>query len=161
LRARPIDLSSLAQEVVTLVGVDARRKNIDLRIDLANEAWVNGDSDLLTQAILNVVVNAVEALKEGGRLTIQTARTGEECQISITDSGAGIAPEVQDKIFNLYFTTKENGSGIGLAMTFRAVQLHSGTIDFVSKQGHGTTFRLRFPELVNYRAEALSYAQGR
>jgi PAS domain S-box-containing protein len=161
LQARPIDLSRTAEEVATLVAVDARRKNIELRTEFVPEAWINGDSDLLKQAILNVVVNAVEALRDGGRLTVQTERNGEECQVSISDSGEGIPLELQDKIFNLYFTTKEDGSGIGLAMSFRVVQLHSGTIDFVSKPGQGTTFRLRFPELVNYRGEALSYAQSR
>jgi PAS domain S-box-containing protein len=159
LQARPIDLSSIAEEVITLVAVDARRKNIELHTAFAPEAWINGDSDLLKQAILNVVVNAVEALKDGGRLSVQTERNGEECQVSIADSGQGIPLELQDKIFNLYFTTKEDGSGIGLAMSFRVVQLHSGTIDFVSKPGQGTTFRLRFPELVNYGGEALSGAE--
>jgi len=161
LQARPIDLSRIADEVVTLVAVDTRRKNIELQTQFAPDAWVNGDSDLLKQAILNVVVNAVEALDDGGRLIVQTERNGEECQLTVTDSGHGIPPELQDKIFNLYFTTKEHGSGIGLAMSFRVVQLHSGTIDFVSNPGQGTTFRLRFPELVNYRGEALSYAQSR
>ena len=161
LQARPIDLSRIAQEVVTLVALDAQSKNIELQTDFVTEAWMNGDSDLLKQAILNVVMNAVEALKDGGHITVRTERNGEECQVSISDSGLGIPLELQDKIFNLYFTTKEEGSGIGLAMSFRVVQLHSGTIDFVSKPGQGTTFRLRFPELVNYRGEVLSYAQSR
>jgi signal transduction histidine kinase len=161
LQARPIDLSQVAEEVVTLVAPDARRKNIDIQTDFSGEAWINGDSDSLKQAILNVIVNAVEALKDGGRIIVRTERMAGECQVSISDSGQGIPPELQDKIFNLYFTTKEDGSGIGLAMSFRVVQLHSGTIDFVTKLGEGTTFRLRFPELVNYRGEALSYAQSR
>jgi hypothetical protein len=154
-------LSQVAEEVVTLVAPDARRKNIDIQTDFSGEAWINGDSDSLKQAILNVIVNGVEALKDGGRIIVRTERMAGECQVSISDSGQGIPPELQDKIFNLYFTTKEDGSGIGLAMSFRVVQLHSGTIDFVTKLGEGTTFRLRFPELVNYRGEALSYAQSR
>jgi signal transduction histidine kinase len=84
-------------------------------------------------------------MPEGGKLSIRTERNGEECQITIADEGAGIAPEVRDRIFHLYFTTKEHGSGIGLATAFRLVQLHSGTIDFLSEQGKGTTFRFRFP----------------
>jgi hypothetical protein len=70
---------------------------------------------------------------------------GEEAEIRISDSGAGIPPEKRDKIFQLYFTTKNKGSGIGLAMTFRIVQLHNGKIEFVSEPGKGTTFILRFP----------------
>jgi hypothetical protein len=70
---------------------------------------------------------------------------GDDAEIRITDSGPGIPPDVKEKIYDLYFTTKEHGSGIGLAMTFRIVQLHDGTIDFASEPGHGTTFVLRFP----------------
>lgn len=161
LQASPVDLSGLVQEVVTLVAVDAGEKNIQVSTDFDRDAWVNGDRDLLKQAILNVVINALEAMQAGGWLAVSTERAGPGFQVVITDSGGGIPAEVQDKIFNLYFTTKDGGSGIGLAMTFRVVQLHSGTIDFVSEQGKGTTFRLRFPELANRHGEAALYAQAR
>ena len=72
----------------------------------------------------------------------------------ISDAGNGIPPAAREKIFNLYFTTKPNGTGIGLATTFRVVQLHSGTIDFVSEPGKGTTFRLRFPKLIESASAA-------
>ena len=71
--------------------------------------------------------------------------SGGHCQLDVSDEGPGIPPEVQKKIFNLYFTTKEKGSGIGLAMTFRLVQLQGGAIDVSSEPGHGATFRFRFP----------------
>ena len=161
LQSGPVDLSHLVQEVLTLVAVDAGDKSIDVQSGLDAEAWVSGDRDLLKQAILNIVINALEAMNEGGRLSVDTMRAGDECQITVADSGPGIPPEIQDKIFNLYFTTKEKGSGIGLAMTFRVIQLHSGTIEFFSEHGKGTTFRLRFPELVNRRGEAMFHAQGR
>jgi len=99
-------------------------------------------------------------MKNGGKLAVRTERGGQECRLIIRDVGPGIAPEIQDRIFNLYFTTKEHGSGIGLATTFRVVQLHSGTIDFVSEQGKGTTFQLRFPGMMDYQGEALSSATG-
>jgi signal transduction histidine kinase len=101
----------------------------------------------LRQAILNIVVNGVEAMKQGGRLTLTSAQEAGQCVLMIADEGPGIAPELREKIFNLYFSTKEKGSGIGLAMTFRIVQLHSGKIDVVSEVGKGTTFLLRFPTL--------------
>jgi signal transduction histidine kinase len=63
----------------------------------------------------------------------------------VSDTGGGIRPELRDKVFQLYFTTKLGGSGIGLAMTYRAVQLHNGTINFKSEAEYGTTFRLEFP----------------
>jgi PAS domain S-box-containing protein len=160
LQARPIDLGQVVEQVLALVSVDAQAKNIQIDTALTDKLWLSGDPDLLKQAILNVVNNGLEAMAEGGKLAIRTEWIGEECQVRITDAGPGIAPEIQDRIFNLYFTTKEQGSGIGLATTFRVVQLHSGTIDFVSEPGKGTTFRLRFPGMADYQGEARTSATG-
>jgi signal transduction histidine kinase len=99
----------------------------------------------MKQAVLNIVVNAIEAMPQGGELRFESAVQDEQAEIRISDTGAGIPPELREKIFRLYFTTKKEGSGIGLAMTFRVVQLHDGTIDFSSEPGRGTTFVLRFP----------------
>jgi signal transduction histidine kinase len=160
LQASPVDLSEVVQEILTLMGVDAKRKNIELETIIGGDAWICGDRDLVKQAILNVVVNAIEAMDGGGRLTVRIERAGQDWQISISDSGPGIPAEHQPKLFNLYFTTKENGSGIGLAMSLRVVHLHGGTIEFFSQSGGGATFRLRFPELVSSEAATLSQAQG-
>jgi|HubBroStandDraft_4_1064222.scaffolds.fasta_scaffold33412_2 PAS domain S-box-containing protein len=160
LQARPMDLDQVVQQVLALVSVDAEAKNIQIETVLSGKLWLNGDPDLLKQAILNVVNNSLEAMREGGKLTIRTEWIGDECQIRVTDAGPGIPPEIQDRIFNLYFTTKSQGSGIGLATTFRVVQLHSGTIDFVSEPGRGTTFRLRFPGMTDYHGEARTSATG-
>ena len=146
------------EQVIALVLVEARARNIEIETVLNGKLWINGDPDLLKQAILNVVNNGLEAMSDGGKLAVRTQWGGDECQLTIHDAGPGIAPEVQDRIFNLYFTTKQHGSGIGLATTFRVVQLHSGTIDFVSEQGKGTTFRLRFPGMMDYQGEALTSA---
>jgi signal transduction histidine kinase len=108
-------------------------------------AWIRGDSDLLKQAVLNLVTNAMEAMKTGGQLSMRVAAPGNQVTLEIADNGPGIPPEVRPKVFQLYFTTKERGSGIGLAMTYRAVQLHNGTIEFESETGRGTTFLLQFP----------------
>ena len=75
------------------------------------------------------------------------SRVNDYVVLEVVDNGPGIPPELRDKVFQLYFTTKAKGSGIGLAMTYRAVQLHNGTIDFLSEDGRGTTFRLEFPVL--------------
>jgi signal transduction histidine kinase len=84
-------------------------------------------------------------MKTGGRLTLEVENSANEASLKVADTGPGIPPELRGKVFQLYFTTKERGSGIGLAMTYRAVQLHNGTIDFQSEAGKGTTFRLQFP----------------
>jgi len=160
LQTRPIDLNRVVDQVLALVLVEAQARKVDLETALHGKLWINGDPDLLKQAILNVVNNGLEAMKDGGKLAVRTECRGDECQLTIRDAGPGIAPEIQDRIFNLYFTTKEQGSGIGLATTFRVVQLHSGTIDFVSEQGKGTTFRLRFPGMMDYQGEAFTSATG-
>ncbi|HXN47591.1 MAG TPA: ATP-binding protein [Bryobacteraceae bacterium] len=148
LKMRDIGMVALVQDVAALVGPSAGRQNVHVEVDSdSEEIFVHGDPDLLQQAILNVVANGVEAMKSGGLLRIQLAREGDECCVSISDEGAGIAPEVRDQIFHLYFTTKGKGSGIGLAVTFRVVQLHNGTIDFTSESGRGATFRLRIPAI--------------
>jgi PAS domain S-box-containing protein len=160
LQARPIDLNRVVGQVLALVSADTEARKIEMQSALNGRLWINGDPDLLQQAILNVVNNGIEAMRGGGQLTVQTEWSGNECRVTIRDAGPGIAPEIQDRIFNLYFTTKEQGTGIGLATTFRVVQLHSGTIDFVSEQGKGTTFRLRFPGMMDYQGEALTSATG-
>jgi signal transduction histidine kinase len=103
------------------------------------------DSDLLKQALLNIVINGAQAMENGGTLTLRTRRNGAEAQIEIQDTGEGIPPAIRDKIFNLYFTTKKTGSGIGLAMTYRIMQLHNGSIHFDTRSGEGTTFYLTLP----------------
>ena len=107
--------------------------------------WVRADRDLLKQALLNIVMNAIEAMPEGGALLLEALAGEDAAELRITDTGGGIPPELREKIFRLYFTTKTGGSGIGLAMTFRIVQLHDGTIDFTSEPGKGTTFLIRLP----------------
>lgn len=158
LENKPVDLSQLVEQVFALVRRAAEAKHISIESTLQRPVLINGDPDLLKQAILNVVNNGLEAMQDGGTLTACTSSEGDDCQLSITDAGPGIPPEIQDRIFNLYFTTKKQGSGIGLATTFRVVQLHSGTIDFVSELGKGTTFRLRFPRLADHHAQVFTSA---
>jgi hypothetical protein len=146
-RLRPIDLNEMARDIAGLVGPEAASRGINFEVDLApRPAIINGDVDLLKQAILNVVMNGVEAMKDGGSLRFQTRRGRGTVEVIISDTGPGIPLDIQDKIFNLYFSTKQGGSGIGLAMAFRFVQLHDGKIEFSSQIGSGTTFRFSFPE---------------
>jgi len=148
LKMRDLEMAGLAREIAALVGPSAEQQGVRIELDAEpGELFAHGDPDLLRQAILNVVVNGVEAMKGGGRLGIQLRQEGDECCLSISDQGVGIPPEIREKIFNLYYSTKGKGSGIGLAMTYRVVQLHNGTIDFTSEVGRGTTFRFRFPSL--------------
>ena len=141
-----VDIVDLARQVATLVWPGAERGAVSVELEArVPHAWARVDEDMIKQALINVVNNGVEAMKGGGRLRIGVGIEGDEIVVTVSDQGPGIPAEVRDKIFNLYFTTKAAGSGIGLAMTFRHIQLHNGTIDFTSDPLSGTTFRMRFP----------------
>jgi signal transduction histidine kinase len=103
---------------------------------------------MMKQAILNLLTNAMEAMRDGGEVRVRVDQPEGSVGLEIADSGPGIPEKLREKIFQLSFTTKARGSGIGLAMTYRAVQLHNGTITFTSEEGKGTTFRLQFPAAV-------------
>jgi signal transduction histidine kinase len=141
-----VPLQEFVNEVVELSRPQAEASQI--RVSVAQEAEgveVTVDRDLLKQAVLNVVVNAIQAMPEGGELRLEAQASEDTAEIRISDTGQGIPAELREKIFRLYFTTKKEGSGIGLAMTFRIVQLHDGTIDFTSEPGKGTSFFIRLP----------------
>jgi signal transduction histidine kinase len=150
---RPVQLNlsemrvrDLMEEIASLARPQAAAGGIAIVEQIqVEDSTITVDVDLIKQAMLNVVVNAIEAMPEGGTLRFEAALRGDDAEIRIADTGPGIPPDLKEKIYDLYFTTREHGSGIGLAMTFRIVQLHDGTIDFTSDPGHGTTFMLRFP----------------
>jgi signal transduction histidine kinase len=156
---RPVDLKmketpvdSFVESLVELTRPQASAAGVTVETAFqAKDAIITADIDLLKQALLNLVVNAIEAMPEGGSLRMETEMkgpvngSGQEVEIRIADTGIGIPENLREKIFKLYFTTKRRGSGIGLALTFRMVQLHGGKIDFVSEPGSGTTFNVRFP----------------
>ncbi len=146
LKLETVPVAQLLDEIVELARPQADASKI--RVIVGHEVDGIGlriDRDLLKQAMLNIVVNAMQAMPEGGELRFESLAGEDAAEIRISDTGAGIPPELRDKIFRLYFTTKKEGSGIGLAMTFRIVQLHDGTIDFTSEPGKGTTFSIRLP----------------
>lgn len=140
------DLAALAKEVVDLMTPQARLARIALALEVPPApARLRADPDMMKQAILNLVTNAMEAMRDGGDLRVKVDRPEGSVVLEIADSGPGIPERLREKIFQVSFTTKSRGSGIGLAMTYRAVQLHNGTIAFTSEEGKGTTFRLLFP----------------
>ncbi|MFN0121117.1 MAG: ATP-binding protein [Blastocatellia bacterium] len=141
-----VDATRLTREVM-LLAADARAENVQVIERYADDALpVKADVDLLKQAILNIVINGFQAMAEGGQLRVTTGHDASgNVLISVSDQGPGIPDSVRDKIFNLYYTTKPNGSGIGLAQAFRAVQLHNGRIEVDSHPGAGARFRITLP----------------
>jgi signal transduction histidine kinase/HAMP domain-containing protein len=140
------EIAPLVREVFALAEPQARQNNVQM-ILAGNGATppVRVDRDLFKQALLNLVLNGCQAMPQGGELTITPHSTPNTVELEITDTGVGIPPDAQKKIFSLFYTTKPGGTGVGLAMAFRVVQLHNGTIDFSSEVNHGTTFRVTLP----------------
>ena len=140
------DLRRLLEDVVSLASPDAAQHAVNIVQELPSDPLsVKVDADFLKQAILNVVLNGVQAMPQGGTLSVSARREEEIVITEIQDQGSGIPAEIQDKIFELYFTTKKGGSGIGLAQTYQIMQWHYGSLDFESVTGQGTKFRLRLP----------------
>jgi signal transduction histidine kinase len=145
-RLEATQLSELLKDVLELAQPQFQKSNIQLAQLLPIDVpAVYVDRALLKQAVLNLVLNAAEAMPNGGQLRLVLSRRGEMAEITVGDTGKGILPENRQKIFQLFFTTRPGGSGIGLASAFRIVQLHNGSIDFTSEVGRGTTFRIELP----------------
>jgi PAS domain S-box-containing protein len=161
LRLEETDLRELLEDVSTLAAPDAAQHSVEIVRELPPDPiFVKVDTDFMKQAILNVVLNGVQAMPQGGTLTISARREDEVVVTEVLDQGGGIPDEIQDKIFELYFTTKKGGSGIGLAQTYQILQWHYGSVDFESLDGQGTAFRLRLP-VVETRADMLKEAATR
>jgi signal transduction histidine kinase/HAMP domain-containing protein len=147
------EVAPLVREVFALAEPQARRNHVRLTFAAdGSTPPLRVDRDLIKQALLNLVLNGCQAMPAGGELTVTPHPRPEAVELEIRDTGVGIPPEAQKKIFSLFYTTKPGGTGVGLAMAFRVVQMHNGTIDFTSEVNRGTTFRLTLP--VGGRPEA-------
>ena len=140
------DLRGVVSSVLMLASAEFETRGISVESHVPEHAVIcRADADLLRQALLNIVLNGAQAMATGGALEVRLSEGTRWASILVRDHGAGIPDEIRPRIFDLYFTTKKEGSGIGLAMTYRIVQLHHGQIDVESKPGSGTTFVLRLP----------------
>ena len=139
-------LKTLLEEVLVVERPGLQKSGIKVDVRLATDVPnVLVDRELLRQGLINLLVNSIEAMPGGGQLFVSLVRREGMAEIEIRDTGRGIAPEHRQRIFQLFFTTRPGGSGIGLASTFRTVQLHNGSIEFESEVGRGTTFRIDLP----------------
>jgi len=146
LHLEEIDLRRLLDDVVLLATPDAEQHGVSVvRHRAEQRLLVKVDVDLMKQAFLNVVINGVQAMPAGGTLTISTRAENNIVVAEIRDEGSGIPKDMHDKIFELYFTTKKEGSGIGLAQTYQILQWHYGMVDFESAETSGTIFRFQIP----------------
>jgi len=146
LQLREQDLRQPIGDVLALARDELSTRNVTLESTLtSNPLIANVDADLLKQAVINVIENGAQAMPDGGRLRVILEEDRKNAVLRIADEGTGISEEIRDKIFDLYFTTKSEGSGIGLAMTYRILQLHHGSVEVQSNVSRGTEFVLRIP----------------
>jgi PAS domain S-box-containing protein len=146
LHVEEMDLRILLDEVMLLAAPEAEQHGVAISRALGPEPLkVKVDNDAIKLAIFNVVLNGIQAMPKGGKLKISARRDEDNVVTEIEDHGGGISAEIQEKVFELYFSTKKDGSGIGLAQTYQVMQWHYGSVDFESADGQGTTFRLRLP----------------
>ena len=148
LKLQPVKMSDLISDIATTVAPEAERNNVAIRVDCESGApEINADPGMLRQAFLNLALNACQAMPDGGtlKITCEVVR-GRRVIITVADTGVGIKPEHLKRIFDLYYTTRQGGSGIGLSMVYRTVQMLDGEIEVQSTPGKGTTFRVILPQ---------------
>jgi signal transduction histidine kinase len=146
LRLQPVHVASIFEEILPVIEPEARANHVRVIVDCRREECVNGDAGMLRQAFLNLAINACQAMPNGGSLRlICSPASRERVEVRVEDTGVGIPPEHLSKIFDLYFTTKDHGTGIGLSMVYRIIQLHDGDVEVQSTPGRGTTFKVTLP----------------
>ncbi len=142
----PVDINQVAREVIRLFEAQLRapgKAAVETKLQLDPEAGaVQADPDQLRRALSNLVLNALDAMREGGTLTVRTLRHDGKVAVEVSDTGEGLTPEECDRLFTPYYTTKQHGTGLGLAIVQSVVSDHKGTITVHSEPGKGTTFRI-------------------
>jgi PAS domain S-box-containing protein len=143
---KPVDLNAMLEEIGGLLQTEWQPKNVSLsfRLDQSVPA-IPGDEEMLRRAFVNLIVNACQAMPEGGTVTIDTALEDGLLKATVSDTGVGIPSEDLERIFKMYYTTKAEGTGIGLSLVKRVVELHHGSIEILSTVGQGTNIIVRLP----------------
>ncbi|MBX7115790.1 MAG: response regulator [Myxococcaceae bacterium] len=145
LLARPVELVPLINRVLDLLQNDAERRSIRVVRQLADMPVISGDDGRLRQVVMNLALNAMEAMNGPGQLTVSTEQQDRMVAITLEDTGPGIPPELRERIFEPFFTTKATGSGLGLPIVHAIITQHGGTIEIKNGQERGTRFVVRLP----------------
>jgi signal transduction histidine kinase len=146
LQLRTADLNEVVGELADFFAPQAEAAHVLLRTSLSDSPVLcRVDVNLLKQAVLNLMINAVQAMDEGGELMLHVRRDGQVGVIEVVDTGGGIPEAVRAKMFDIYYSTKKDGSGLGLPTTRRIVHEHQGKLTVESEEGCGTRFRIELP----------------
>lgn len=141
----PTDLNALIEDLVSFMQAEARSQKVSLRTNYTELPACSLDSDMMRQALINLIKNAEQAMPEGGDIMLCTEREGDQAVVTITDTGAGMDEGTLQRIFHPYFSTKREGNGLGLPTVRRIVEEHGGAISVMSEKGRGTRFTIRLP----------------
>jgi two-component system, NtrC family, nitrogen regulation sensor histidine kinase NtrY len=146
-RCQPLQINDVVKSVLRVFQAQLQEKNqISVRLELADGLpEISADADLLHRALQNLMLNAIDAMPQGGQLAISTAGRDGWIQVSVSDTGSGLTTEECDRIFTPYYTTKQHGTGLGLAIVQSVISDHSGKISVESTKEKGTTFRIELP----------------
>ena len=143
---KPVDIAALVERVLGLVAFEAADHGVGIETHLEPELpSTPGDEGQLSQVFLNVIINALQAMPNGGALAVTARKDGDWAELAVKDTGPGIAQDVLPHVFDPYFTTRPSGVGLGLAIAHRIVQGHQGSLDVESQAGSGTTMIIRLP----------------
>jgi PAS domain S-box-containing protein len=147
LSIRSININTLLQEMYSLSQEDCQSKAITLDLESDQDPlWVEGDPEKLKQVFLNLIKNAIEAMDKGGRLVIRSRLSGDQVEIAVIDNGPGIQPKDRAKLFTPFFTTKQRGTGLGLSVSKKIIEDHSGgSLNLESQEGRGTIVKITLP----------------
>lgn len=145
LRKQPTQLNELVDDLRDFCEPQLALNGVLIRTQYEDLPLVRIDADLFKQALLNLILNADKAMPEGGELMLRTRTDGKFVVLDIIDTGTGMDEELQNKVFNAFFSTRSGGSGLGLPTTRKIVEAHGGTISLQSELGRGTQFSLRLP----------------
>jgi len=143
---KPVDIAPLISSTANFLSADLAKRRVEWKIHCNhNGAVVQADADQLRQVLINLIQNAADAMPEGGTITLATQIHDGRLELTVSDTGQGIPPELLPKIFDPFITTKSDGNGLGLAVVYSIIQAHHGTIHVESRPGAGATFTVRLP----------------
>ncbi|MBI5409575.1 MAG: hypothetical protein HZA14_09450 [Nitrospirae bacterium] len=145
---RDVKLGDTVEASINMLRPLIAIRNIDLEVNLSDEI-ITGDAELLKQVFMNIIINGMQAMEDGGRLKIVTGSDDEFTTVAVADEGDGISPENLEKIFDPFFSTKDKGTGLGLTIAHKIMQCHDGFIKAFANEDKGSTFHLYFPKNKN------------
>ncbi len=146
LNIEPLPVRLLLADLAAFIAPECSKKGVALSLDLGGPETARVDGFQLKQAILNLVLNALQATGAGGHVVLRTSGDKRRLEVSVSDDGEGMSPETREKAFTPFFTTREEGTGLGLPLVRRIVEQHGGSVEVSSTAGEGTTVTMVFPE---------------